>query len=100
MGWRISACRLRGASAWTWEPPPAALRMCCCTAAPLALCAPGAWACALIKPQFEVGPAVAKGGVVRDPTVHRAVCERVAEWWNRLPGWRVLGVEPSPLLGP
>ena len=68
--------------------------------APLALCAPGAWACALVKPQFEVGPAVAKGGVVRDPAVHRAVCERVAEWWNGLPGWRVLGVEPSPLLGP
>jgi 23S rRNA (cytidine1920-2'-O)/16S rRNA (cytidine1409-2'-O)-methyltransferase len=68
--------------------------------APLALCAPGAWACALIKPQFEVGPAVAKGGVVRDPAVHRAVCDRVSGWWGGLPGWRVLGVEPSPLLGP
>ena len=68
--------------------------------APLALCAPGAWACALIKPQFEVGPAVAKGGVVRDAAVHRAVCERVSGWWAGLPGWRVLGVEPSPLLGP
>ncbi len=67
---------------------------------PLALCAPGAWACALIKPQFEVGPAVAKCGVVRDAAVHRAVCGRVAEWWGGLPGWRVLGVEPSPLLGP
>ena len=30
--------------------------------APLARAAPGAWAVALIKPQFEVGPAVAKGG--------------------------------------
>ena len=40
--------------------------------APLALCAPGAWAVALIKPQFEAGPdAVGKGGVVRDPAVHR-----------------------------
>ncbi|MBX9698470.1 MAG: TlyA family RNA methyltransferase [Acetobacteraceae bacterium] len=68
--------------------------------APLALCAPGAWAVALIKPQFEVGPAVAKGGVVRDAAVHRAVCDRVAAWWAGLPGWRVLGVEPSPLLGP
>jgi 23S rRNA (cytidine1920-2'-O)/16S rRNA (cytidine1409-2'-O)-methyltransferase len=67
---------------------------------PLALCAPGAWAVALIKPQFEVGPAVAKGGVVRDPAAHRAVCERVSAWWGGLPGWRVLGVEPSPLLGP
>lgn len=68
--------------------------------APFALCAPGAWAVALVKPQFEVGPAVAKGGVVRDPAAHRAVCERVSAWWGGLPGWRVLGVEPSPLLGP
>jgi 23S rRNA (cytidine1920-2'-O)/16S rRNA (cytidine1409-2'-O)-methyltransferase len=67
---------------------------------PLGLCAPGAWAVALIKPQFEVGPAIAKGGVVRDAGVHRAVCDRMAAWWAGLPGWRVLGVEPSPLLGP
>ena len=39
--------------------------------APLALCAPGAWAVALIKPQFEAGPsAVGSKGVVRDPAVH------------------------------
>ncbi|MDI3306340.1 MAG: TlyA family RNA methyltransferase [Acetobacteraceae bacterium] len=68
--------------------------------APLALCAPGAWAIALIKPQFEVGPNIAKGGVVRDAAVHRAVCDRIAAWWRGLPGWRVLGVEPSPILGP
>ncbi|MDB5374610.1 MAG: hemolysin [Belnapia sp.] len=66
----------------------------------LSLCAPGAWAVALIKPQFEVGPAIAKGGVVRDAAVHRAVCHRMAEWWSAIPGWKVLGVEPSPLLGP
>ena len=66
----------------------------------IGLCAPGAWAVALIKPQFEVGPAIAKGGVVRDANVHRAVCHRMAEWWSGLPGWKVLGVEPSPLLGP
>lgn len=67
---------------------------------PLGLCAPGAWAVALIKPQFEVGPAIAKGGVVRDAAVHQAVCDRIADWWAGLPGWQVLGVEPSPLLGP
>ena len=39
--------------------------------AALALCAPGAWAVALIKPQFEAGPdAVGSKGVVRDPAVH------------------------------
>ncbi len=69
--------------------------------APLALCAPGAWAVALIKPQFEAGPdAVGKGGVVRDPAVHAAVCARVAAWWAGLPGWRVLGVGESPITGP
>ena len=67
---------------------------------PLSLCAPGSWAVALIKPQFEVGPAIAKGGVVRDSAVHRGVCRKIEEWWSTLPGWRVLGVEPSPLLGP
>jgi 23S rRNA (cytidine1920-2'-O)/16S rRNA (cytidine1409-2'-O)-methyltransferase len=69
--------------------------------APLALCAPNAWAIALIKPQFEAGPAlVGNKGVVRDPAVHRDVCERVAAWWTGLPGWRVLGIAESPLTGP
>lgn len=68
--------------------------------AAMALCAPGAWAVALIKPQFEVGPAIAKGGVVRDAAVHEAVCAEIAAWWAALPGWVVRGVEPSPLLGP
>ncbi|HTR16989.1 MAG TPA: TlyA family RNA methyltransferase [Acetobacteraceae bacterium] len=69
--------------------------------APLALCTPGAWAVALIKPQFEAGPgAVGAKGVVRDPAVHAAVCERIREWWSGLPGWRVLGIEESPITGP
>ena len=68
---------------------------------PLALCAPGAWAVALIKPQFGAGPAqVGAKGVVRDPAVHQAVCERVVAWWGSLPGWRVLGVSESPITGP
>src|SRR4051812_15577587 len=53
--------------------------------APLALCAPGAWAIALIKPQFEAGPGmVGRKGVVRDPATHRAVCERIQQWWAAL----------------
>lgn len=69
--------------------------------APLSLCVPGAWAVALIKPQFEAGPdAVGRKGVVRDPAVHQAVCERVRAWWSALPGWRVLGVTESPITGP
>jgi 23S rRNA (cytidine1920-2'-O)/16S rRNA (cytidine1409-2'-O)-methyltransferase len=69
--------------------------------AALTLASPAAWAVALIKPQFEAGPdKVGKGGVVRDPAVHDEVCERVRSWWSGLPGWTVLGVEPSPILGP
>jgi 23S rRNA (cytidine1920-2'-O)/16S rRNA (cytidine1409-2'-O)-methyltransferase len=70
--------------------------------APLALCAPGAWAVALIKPQFEAGRAVvaAGKGVVRDPAVHAAVCESIRTWWGELPGWRVTGLVESPITGP
>ena len=69
--------------------------------AALGLAAPGAWAVALIKPQFEAGPdKVGKGGVVRDPAVHDSVCATVRNWWKALPGWTVLGIEPSPILGP
>ncbi|HQT80311.1 MAG TPA: TlyA family RNA methyltransferase [Rhodopila sp.] len=69
--------------------------------APLSLCAPGSWAVALIKPQFEAGAAsVGSKGVVRDPAIHRAVCERVMTWWSGLPGWRVVGISESPITGP
>ena len=69
--------------------------------APLALCEPGAWGVALIKPQFEAGPAlVGSKGVVRDPEVHADVCERVRLWWSRLEGWSVLGIIESPITGP
>jgi 23S rRNA (cytidine1920-2'-O)/16S rRNA (cytidine1409-2'-O)-methyltransferase len=69
--------------------------------APLALCAPGAFAVALIKPQFEAGPGqVGKGGVVRDAALHRSICAMIADWWAALPGWQVLGITESPITGP
>ena len=69
--------------------------------AALALAAPGARLVALIKPQFEVGKGeVGKGGVVRDPALHEAVCARISSWLAARPGWRVLGVAESPVLGP
>ena len=69
--------------------------------APLALCSPGAWAVALIKPQFEAGPGqVGSKGVVRDPAIHEAVCGMVRDWWAGLAGWTVLGIAPSPITGP
>jgi 23S rRNA (cytidine1920-2'-O)/16S rRNA (cytidine1409-2'-O)-methyltransferase len=69
--------------------------------ASLALTAGHAALVALIKPQFEAGPKeVGKGGVVRDPAVHRAVCERIAAWLGAQPGWRVVGITESPITGP
>jgi len=68
--------------------------------ASLALAAPHACVVALIKPQFEVGPTeVGKGGIVRDPELHRRVCTRISEWLGRQPGWSVLGVADSPIAG-
>jgi 23S rRNA (cytidine1920-2'-O)/16S rRNA (cytidine1409-2'-O)-methyltransferase len=37
---------------------------------------------------------------VRDANVHRQVCEKISQWWAELPGWHVIGTEPSPILGP
>jgi 23S rRNA (cytidine1920-2'-O)/16S rRNA (cytidine1409-2'-O)-methyltransferase len=55
---------------------------------------------ALVKPQFEVGRAhVGKGGVVRDPALHRAAVQRLARY-AVLRGWHVLSVTASPLRGP
>jgi 23S rRNA (cytidine1920-2'-O)/16S rRNA (cytidine1409-2'-O)-methyltransferase len=40
---------------------------------------PGGQMVILIKPQFEVGKGqVGKGGIVREPELHRAACDRVA----------------------
>jgi 23S rRNA (cytidine1920-2'-O)/16S rRNA (cytidine1409-2'-O)-methyltransferase len=55
---------------------------------------------ALIKPQFEAGRnAVGKGGVVRDPNVHAAVCADVQAWVEGQ-GWTVEGIATSPITGP
>ena len=53
----------------------------------------------LVKPQFEAGRADAKGGVVRDPDVHRRVLREVAE---AAAGWeaQLRGVVDSGLPGP
>ena len=66
----------------------------------LALAARGAFLVALIKPQFEVGPAeVGKGGIVRDPVQHSRVCGRISQWLGSRPGWAVLGLTDSPIAG-
>jgi 23S rRNA (cytidine1920-2'-O)/16S rRNA (cytidine1409-2'-O)-methyltransferase len=52
----------------------------------------------LVKPQFEVGKGqVGKGGIIRDPALHRAACDRIDE------AVRAIGfaaaIMPSPILG-
>jgi 23S rRNA (cytidine1920-2'-O)/16S rRNA (cytidine1409-2'-O)-methyltransferase len=54
---------------------------------------------ALVKPQFEAGRADAKGGVVRDPEVHRRVLRETADRAREL-GIGTRGVIASPILGP
>jgi len=55
---------------------------------------------ALIKPQFEAGRAeVGKGGVVKDPEVHRAVLAKVLGWALDH-GLTVQGLMTSSLRGP
>jgi 23S rRNA (cytidine1920-2'-O)/16S rRNA (cytidine1409-2'-O)-methyltransferase len=64
------------------------------------LLAPPAEVVALVKPQFEVGRgAVGKGGVVRDPALHRSVLEELAARAAEA-GLFVWGLTASPLLGP
>ena len=66
----------------------------------LDLAKPGGKLVALVKPQFEAGrEEVGTRGVVRDPLVHRRVCDAAAQWIAS-GGWRVLGVTESPITGP
>jgi 23S rRNA (cytidine1920-2'-O)/16S rRNA (cytidine1409-2'-O)-methyltransferase len=68
--------------------------------AALALAGPGAHLAALIKPQFEVGKGrVGKGGIVREPELHKEVVETASAWLAEQPGWTVLGVTESPITG-
>lgn len=61
--------------------------------------APDALAIVLVKPQFEVGrEQVGKGGLVRDPSLHREVLARIADVARDL-GWSVSDVAPSPITG-
>ncbi|MDQ2681365.1 MAG: TlyA family RNA methyltransferase [Candidatus Eremiobacteraeota bacterium] len=55
---------------------------------------------ALVKPQFEAGrERLGKGGVVRDPEVHRSILREVRDVMEPL-GLRAVALVASPLLGP
>jgi 23S rRNA (cytidine1920-2'-O)/16S rRNA (cytidine1409-2'-O)-methyltransferase len=67
--------------------------------AALALAAPEADLIALVKPQFEVGPAeVGKGGVVKDPAARAGALDQVQAWLSG-EGWAVQGTAASPITG-
>lgn len=66
------------------------------------LAAPDCILVALIKPQFEVGKGnVGKGGVVREPELHKEVCDVIENWISEdMVDWTVIGLTQSPIKGP
>jgi len=66
----------------------------------LELARQGARAVLLVKPQFEAGrEAIGKGGLLRDPTDAGRIASQLEAWLGGIPGWRALGLHPSPIEG-
>lgn len=66
----------------------------------LGLAGLGAFLVILVKPQFELTPAdIGKGGIVRDVDARARAVASVERYVERLPGWRVTGIIPSPIAG-
>ena len=59
---------------------------------------PRATLIALIKPQFEAARRHIKKGIVRDPSVHAAICDDIKAFLTDR-DWRVGGIVPSPIAG-
>jgi 23S rRNA (cytidine1920-2'-O)/16S rRNA (cytidine1409-2'-O)-methyltransferase len=54
----------------------------------------------LVKPQFEVGRRqVGRGGIVKDPVLHREALREVAQAAQEKSGYAVRGACPSPITG-
>lgn len=66
----------------------------------LELAAKGTIGVFLVKPQFEAGrEAIGKGGLLRDPEEGTRVAETLRDWLDTMPGWRAVGLCPSPIEG-
>lgn len=60
----------------------------------------GAQCVLLVKPQFEVGrQGIGKKGLLRDPADGEKAARDLEAWLDGLPGWRALGIVPSPIEG-
>jgi len=58
------------------------------------------WFVALVKPQFEVGPAnVGKGGIVTHAPAREAALKSVVDWLTANDAIEVCGTLPSPITG-
>ncbi|WP_246591207.1 TlyA family RNA methyltransferase [Aminobacter anthyllidis] len=66
----------------------------------LDLAAPGTKGVFLVKPQFEAGrEAIGKGGLLKNSEDGPRMAEELRLWLDSVPGWRALGICPSPLEG-
>ncbi|TGQ63692.1 TlyA family RNA methyltransferase [Mesorhizobium sp. M00.F.Ca.ET.186.01.1.1] len=66
----------------------------------LALARGGTRAVLLVKPQFEAGrEAIGKGGLLRESGDAARIAGLLADWLDTVPGWRALGLHPSPIEG-
>ncbi len=64
----------------------------------LPLAVAGAYLIALIKPQFEVGPAHVVKGIVKDEGMRTQACEAISTLLQEA-GWRIAGLIASPIEG-
>lgn len=55
---------------------------------------------ALIKPQFEAGREhIGKGGIVRDGSIHKMICDDISSWFDKMENWKVRDIIESPITG-
>jgi len=54
---------------------------------------------ALLKPQFEAGPANLRKGVVKDPKIHQQVLANFVNYCQQH-SWQIVDSTPSPIKGP
>ena len=43
--------------------------------------------------------AIGKGGLLRDPALGARIAEDLRDWLDGVPGWRAVGLCPSPIEG-